>query len=497
MMNTNEINSLILLLLAIPLLFIIFKNYYKKSKLKGPQLPPGPTPWPLIGNIPHLGKLPHSSVANYAQIYGPIMTFKLGFKNLIVGSSPTIAMEILSKQDLILSGRDTPRAFPHSRQELNHISIGWTEDCNESWKNLRALCKSELFSGKTLESQESLREKKIFDMVDFLKANEGKTVNIGQVAFATIFNMLSNILLSRDLISLQEDIERSAMKNLLRGIVEVVSTPNLSDIYPIFNELDPQGLRNKANSLWQQLWSILGPIVEERRKNIHEANQRDFLDTLIDQKFSDAGFNEILMELFNAGADTSTSTIDWMMAELIKNPEIMKKLREELDIEVIKQGKIKESHIMNLPYLQACIKETLRLHPPIPLLLPHRALEDCKVMNYTIPKNAQVMVNVWAIGRDPILWKNPLEFKPERFVNSPLDFIGKDFIFLPFGAGRRMCPGYPMAARQIPLVIASLVHSFDWSLPNGEGPDMLDMKEEFGITLQKKQPMILIPRARK
>lgn len=183
------------------------------------------------------------------------------------------------------------------------------------------------------------------------------------------------------------------------------------------------------------------------------------------------------------------------MAELVKNQETMKKLQEELDKEMVIN---QESNIMKLPYLQACVKETLRLHPPAPLLLPHRASETCQVMNYKIPKNAQVLVNVWAIGRDPLVWNEPLKFKPERFLEDcSIDFEGNDFEFLPFGAGRRICPGLSMAARHVPMVIASLVHCFDWSIPHGKDPQQLDMNERFGVTLQKEQPLLLIPKPRK
>lgn len=210
-------------------------------------------------------------------------------------------------------------------------------------------------------------------------------------------------------------------------------------------------------------------------------------------------------ELFTAGADTSTSTIEWAMAELIKNPESMEKVVEELDKEgiVLNQDSVKESNLVKLPYLQACVKETLRLHPPAPLLLPHRASETCQVMNHRIPKDAQVLVNVWAIGRDPSVWDEPLKFKPERFLNSSaMDFKGNDFELLPFGAGRRICPGLSMAARHVPLVLASLIHCFDWSLPQDKDDhhhqqQQLDMNEKFGVTLQKEKPLLLIPKSRR
>lgn len=202
-------------------------------------------------------------------------------------------------------------------------------------------------------------------------------------------------------------------------------------------------------------------------------------------------------ELLSGGTDTSSSTIEWAMAELIKSPESMKKVREELAKEIINQDEIKESNLPQLHYLQACVKETLRLHPPAPFLLPHRAVNSCQVMNYSIPKDSQVLVNVWAIGRDPMNWKEPQLFKPERFLNTTIDFKGNDFKILPFGAGRRICPGLPMAAKQVPLVLASLIYFFDWSLPNGNDPKELDMSEKFGIALHKEQPLLLIPKVTK
>lgn len=203
-----------------------------------------------------------------------------------------------------------------------------------------------------------------------------------------------------------------------------------------------------------------------------------------------------LKELLLAGSDSSAATIEWVMAELIRSPRCMKIVQEELTRE-IKQDMITESDLSKLRYLQACFKETLRLHPPAPLLVPRRALESCQVMNYTIPKDSKVQVNVWAIGRDPKYWKEPLFFKPERFLDSTLEFKGNDFEFLPFGSGRRMCPGMPMAAKQVPLVLASLLHFFDWSLPYGENPKDLSMGAKHGLTLVKEEPLILIPKVKK
>lgn len=198
-------------------------------------------------------------------------------------------------------------------------------------------------------------------------------------------------------------------------------------------------------------------------------------------------------ELFSGGTHSTASTIEWALAELIKNKQAMSVIREELVNELGSTTCIKESQVSQLPYLHSCVKETLRLHPPAPLLHPQAILESCEIMNYTVPKNSQLIINVWAMGRDPNLWADPLAFKPERFFDSNVDFKGQHFKFLPFGVGRRMCPGYPYAIKQIHLMLASLVQNFDWFLPM-EDLSKLDMSENFGIISQRKRPLMVIPK---
>ena len=198
-------------------------------------------------------------------------------------------------------------------------------------------------------------------------------------------------------------------------------------------------------------------------------------------------------DLFTAGTDTTSSTLEWSLAELLKAPEIMSKARAELEQVIGKGNQVNESEITRLPYLQAIIKETLRLHPPTPLLLPRKAGADVEILEYTIPKGAQVLINVWAIGRDPSIWDNPNKFAPERFIESSIDVGGGHFELAPFGGGRRICPGLPLAMRMLHLMLGSLLHSFDWKLGDGVGPDDLNMEDRFGLTLQMAQPLLVIP----
>lgn len=177
------------------------------------------------------------------------------------------------------------------------------------------------------------------------------------------------------------------------------------------------------------------------------------------------------------------------MAELLRSPDALSKARLELEQTIGKGKTIEESDITRLPYLQAVVKETLRLHPAVPLLLPRKALADVEIAGFIVPKGAQVFVNAWAIGRDELTWENPLSFMPERFLGSNLDFKGRNFELIPFGSGRRICPGLPLAIRMLHLMLGSLINSFDWKLED----ENMDMEEKFGITLQKAQPLRVIP----
>ncbi|GKV38115.1 hypothetical protein SLEP1_g46061 [Rubroshorea leprosula] len=190
------------------------------------------------------------------------------------------------------------------------------------------------------------------------------------------------------------------------------------------------------------------------------------------------------------GSDTSANTIEFTMAELLNHPEVLRKAQEELDTVVGRANNVEESHIHKLPYLLAIMKEPLRLHPALPLMVPHCPSQTCTVGGYTIPKGCRVFVNVWAIHRDPSIWENPLEFNPDRFLNSSWDFSGSDFRYLPFGSGRRICAGIAMAERMVLYSLATLLHSFDWKFPEGEKPEIAD---KYGIVMKLKNPLVAIP----
>lgn len=204
--------------------------------------------------------------------------------------------------------------------------------------------------------------------------------------------------------------------------------------------------------------------------------------------------------MFGAGTETSAVTIDWALSELIKHPKWMAKARVEIDQVVGKNRIVEESDIPNLPCIQAIVKETLRLHPGGPFIA-RESTEDCSINGYHIPANTRLFINTWAINRDPNHWENPHEFKPERFLNEDgtskkeLDVKGQQFQLLPFGSGRRHCPGMNLALLVIPTTLAAMVQGFDWKVGK-DGNGCLDMEEGFGLSLPRAKALVCIPTAR-
>lgn len=203
-----------------------------------------------------------------------------------------------------------------------------------------------------------------------------------------------------------------------------------------------------------------------------------------------AGYDQ---DILTAAMDTSATAVEWALSELMKHPEEMKKVQKELETAVGLDRMVEESELDNLEYLDMVVKETLRLHPVGPLLLPHESVEDCTINGYHIPKKSRVVINAWAIGRDPEAWTDPEKFWPERFVSSNIDLRGRDFQLIPFGSGRRGCPGMQLGLTVVKQVVAQLVHCFDWELPDGMLPSELDMSEEFGLVIPRAKHLLAVP----
>lgn len=460
------------------------------------KLPPGPNPLPLIGNLLDLGHKPHKSLAAMAKVHGPIMSLKLGRVTAVVVSSSAMAKEVLQTNDQFLCNR----AIPDALTAHSHDGVGfpWIP-VSPLWRNFRKSCNNTLFAGKILDANENLRRKKVEELVEIVRksALKGEAVDVGRLVFTTTLNLLSNTIFSVDLADPNSELARE-FKKYVGGIMEEAGKPNLSDYFPFLRKLDVQGTRKRMKIHMGNVLNLLDSMIKQRMKQ-QELNpdfvpKNDMLHYLLNEEIN-AEINQkqmqhLLLVLFAAGTDTTSATLQWAMAELLRNPEKLTKAQTEIRQVLGKNKPVEEADISRLPYLQAVVKEAFRLHPAAPLLLPRKAQQDVEIAGFTIPKGAQIMVNVWAMGRDPRSWENPESFEPERFLGSEIDVRGRSFELIPFGGGRRICPGLPLAMRMMHLMLGSLIGFFDWKVEDGFE---VNMEDKFGVTVEMAHPLRAIP----
>ncbi|KAB1217135.1 Geraniol 8-hydroxylase [Morella rubra] len=464
------------------------------------KLPPGPKPFPVIGNLLDLGVKPHKSLDKLAKVHGPIMSLKLGQVTTIIISSAHTAKEVLQTHDQFLCNRSIPDAI----RALKHDELGmpWIP-VSTQWRNLRKICNGHLFASKVLDANQDIRRKKVQELLAETRQSSltGEAVNIGRAAFKTTLNLLSNTIFSVDLADPNSDTARE-FKEIAWNIMQEAGKPNLADYFPMLKVIDPQGIRQRMSIHFGKFLGVFDRMISQRlqlRKLPGSVTNGDMLNTLLDisekdsEEMDKAKLERLFLDLFVAGTDTTSATLEWAMAELLHNPNALSKAKEELEREIGKGNAVEESDIARLPYLQAIVKETFRLHPAVPFLLPRKAETDVEINGYVIPKGAQVLVNAWAIGRDTNLWDNANFFLPERFLDSEIDVKGRNFELIPFGGGRRICPGLPLAIRMLHLMLGSLIHNFDWKLEDGVKSEELNMEDKFALTLQMAYPLRAIP----
>ncbi|CAI0409794.1 unnamed protein product [Linum tenue] len=469
------------------------------------KLPPGPARLPIIGNLHNLGLKPHISLADLAKVHGPLMTLKLGQVTTIVASSPALAKEILQKHDKVLSDRHgilAMEVLDTHKFALPLLPVG------PKWRNVRKVCNSYVFATQKLDLNQGLRREKIIEVLEGVRRNAserpGEAVDVGRVAFRASLNALSATVLSMDLADEEKSETAREFKEVARGIMEEAGRPNLGDFFPVLGKLDLQGIQRRNKGHIGKVLDLFGWVIGERLRKMKSesyVSTNDMLDTLLtigddnnrEAQMNPTGIKHLFLDLFVAGTDTTASSLEWAMAELLRNPDKLVKAKNELDEMIGKGNHLAESDIPQLPYLRAILKETFRLHPALPLLLPRKAGADVEINGFTVPKGARVLLNLWAIGRDPTIWDDPTSFVPERFLGSDVDAKGNNFELVTFGAGRRICPGMPLALRMLHMMLGSLIHWFDWKLSDGVEPEKLDMEEKFGIALQKAKPLLAIP----
>nr|WET52777.1 cytochrome P450 76AH20 [Ajuga reptans] len=465
------------------------------------KLPPGPRPLPIVGNMLQLGNKPHQTFAQLSKKYGPLMSIHLGSVYTVIVSSPEMAKEVMLK----FGGSFSSRHIAQAVHACDHdkISMGFLPVATTKWRDMRKICKEQMFANHSMEGSQGLRQEKLQQLLDYVQkcSETGKAVDIREAGFITTLNLMSATLFSFQATGFESKTTQE-FKEIIEGVATIVGVPNFADYFPILKPFDPQGVMRRAESYFGQLLdkidSYLVERLESRKTNPNAPKKTDLLETLIDisqgseYQITNDDIKHLLLDLFVGGSETNTTSIEWIMSELLLNPDKQAKLREELK-SVVGEGKeVRESDVARLPYLQAVIKEVMRYHPPGPLLLPRAAVTDQEVGGYLIPKGAQILTNVWAMGRDPSIWENPESFEPERFLDKRIDFKGQDFELIPFGAGRRICPGMPLANRILHMTTATLIHNFNWKLQVEDG-DADHNAELFGLAVRRAVPLRAIP----
>ncbi|KAL2322793.1 hypothetical protein Fmac_027172 [Flemingia macrophylla] len=467
-----------------------------KKSASSPNLPPGPWKLPIIGNIHNLiGSLPHRRLRDLSSKYGPLMHLKLGEVSTIVVSSPEYAKEVLKTHDLIFASRPPILASKILSYDSRGMSFA---PYGDYYRQMRKICTLELLSSKRVQSFQPIRVEELTKLIKRIASKEGSPTNLTKEMHTT-----SSMIISRTAFG-NKCRDHQKFISAVKEATEAAGGFDLGDLYPSAEWLQHiSGLKPKLEKSHQQTDRIIQSIINEHREAKSSATEGqgeevedDLVDVLMKERFglSDDSIKAVILDLYGGGTETTSTIITWAMAEMIKNPRIMKKVQAEVREVYGKEGQANESDMNNLKYLKSVVKETLRLHPPGPLLLPRQCGQACEIKGYHIPVKSKIIVNAWAVGRDPNYWTEAERFYPERFIdNNTIDYHGNSFEYIPFGAGRRICPGITFGLTSVEFALALLMYHFDWKLPNGMKNEDLDMSEAFGVSVSLKDDLYLIP----
>ncbi|XP_077228880.1 cytochrome P450 71AU50-like [Tasmannia lanceolata] len=463
---------------------------------KGKRLPPGPLGLPILGSLHLLGELPHRELHKLAKKYGPIMYIRLGLVPTIVVSSPQAAQEFLKTHDLVFANR--PIVEVSHYLSFDQKGMAFTP-YGPYWRHVRKLCTLELLSHAKIDSFKPMRRQEIRLLVESLKDSSKVVVDLSAKVASLSVGMTCLMMFGKKYDD--DDLDGRGFQSVIQEALELSAAFNIADYLPYIGALDLKGLRRRTKAVSKVFDKFFEKIIDEHmlaRESGHRMDIVDFLLSLMESKDSDLHIDRtsvkaIILDLLAGAMDTSATAIEWALSELFRHPQVMKKLQEEIENVVGIERMVEESDLENLEYLDMVVKESMRLHPVAPLLIPHESMEDCVVNGFHIPKKSRVMINAMAIGRDPDSWPNAEEFLPERFISSNVDVRGRNFQLIPFGSGRRSCPGMQLGLTVVRLVLAQLVHCFDWELPDGMSPGDLDMSETFSLVVPRAKHLMAIP----
>ncbi|EOY14961.1 Cytochrome P450 [Theobroma cacao] len=491
---------LLFFVLALPslFLFILLKQRNNGSIL----LPPSPPGLPLIGHL-HMQMLdnsaPHIFFWKLSRKYGSLMSLRLGFRLTLIVSSAKMAKEVMKTHDLDFCSRPTLRGV----QKLSYNGLDLTfSPYNAYWREIRKICVIHLFNSNRVQLFRPIREDEVARLIAKISklSVDSKIVNLSEAMMYLTSTIICRIGFGKRYE--EEGTERSRFHGLLNESQALLTSFFISDYFPFMGWVDRlSGLLSRLEKNYKKYEIFYQELIGEHlNPNRSKPEQEDIVDVLL-QIWKDRDFainltmdhiKAVLMDVFIAGTDTSAATVIWVMTFLMKNPRCMKKVQEEVRSLIGKKDFVSEDDAQGLTYLKAVIKETFRLQPIVPLLVPRETMRKCSIGGYDIPAKTLVYVNAWAVGRDPEAWENPEEFYPERFIGSSIDYKGLDFELIPFGAGRRGCPGIHMGVVTVELALANLLYKFDWEMPTGMNKEDLDFDVIPGITTHKKIALCLV-----
>uniref|UniRef100_A0A7N0UBF0 Cytochrome P450 n=1 Tax=Kalanchoe fedtschenkoi TaxID=63787 RepID=A0A7N0UBF0_KALFE len=470
------------------------------------NLPPAPFPsLPILGHLYLLKKPLHRTLAKISQEHGPVTLLNFGSRPVLVVSSPEAAEECLTKNDVVFANR--PRLIIGKHVSYNYTGLVWTS-YGDHWRNLRKISSLEILSTHRLQMLHGIRADEASAMVRRL-CSASAAVNMKQEFFDLTMNVMMRMIAGKRYFGEKvEDAE--AAKKILWIVKETFllsAATNLGDYVPVVRWLGMGSTEKQIAALQKGRDAFMQSLVDEHRlqklkdDGKQEPNPKTMIQVLLSlqetepEYYSDTIIKNLMLTLLTAGTDTSSVTMEWALSLLLNNPECLNRARDEIDALVGSDRLVQESDLPNLPYLHAIIMETLRMYPAGPLSIPHESSAECTVGGFRVPRGTMLMTNLWAIHNDPKLWPDPREFKPERFAGVVEPGGGRDrFKLMPFGSGRRSCPGEALGIRMVGLAIGSVVQCFDWERV---GEEIVDMEEILGLSLSKAAALVVRCRPRK
>ncbi|XP_026399577.1 cytochrome P450 71B36-like [Papaver somniferum] len=497
-------SSLIIPFLLLIIASLILQILLSKPKdLNSNKFLPTPPKHPILGHLYQIRKPPlHRALWELSQKYGHNTLLYYGRVPVLVISSVESAKQVLKTNDVDFRIKSS-LLVSIKRLSYNYLDVIFAP-YGEYWREIRKECVLEFLSVKKVKHFGFVRAEEVAHMVDCVsKSSYSNTlINLSekvrslsaQIVFRIVFGNGYEI----------RELENGKFQSLFEAI-EMVGRLSATDVFPMVGWIIDRltGSHAKLEKSFHDLDSFYEQVINdhlklcEKSKLEHEEDLIDALLKLEKEQFGSFGFTKdhIKGTITNllSGSENTSIPITWAMTELIKNPDSMKKVQEEIRNFVGTKGKVDEADLEHFIYLKMVVKETLRLHPSSPILIREPSTENGKVNKYKLKSKTMILINTWAMGRDPEYWEKPDEFLPERFTNNSIDFRGSDFEFLPFGAGRRVCPAINLGIAMVELVLANLLYSFDWELPSGMNKEDIDMEESMGINARKKIPLLLVP----